>query len=521
MRRVYLVLWLISLLLLGIAALGIDSPGYMDADYYFATAQQVADGRGFTQPFLWNYLDNPVGLPHASHGYWMPLTTLVAALPLWLFHSHAFRVAQLPFFLLTSLMPAAVAYLAYQFHEERRWAILSGLLALFSGFYFTFFLTTDNFTLYAWIGGLVLWVAGGQERERRPWTWAILGALVGLAYLTRADGILLMFPVLWAAWEAVERRKWQPLALVLVGFAVVELPWWIRNLITTGGILSPSNGRVLWLTSYNQLFIYPAEKLTVQHWLQAGLPAILHARLEALWLNLQHALAEPGMIFMWPFVLIAIRKQRAHRWVRISVGYFLLMFLIMTVVFPFAGGRGGVFHSSASLLPLVWVLAPIGLAASIRWAAEKRNWDVSQAQTVFQYASVAIMAAVTLGLYLSQAFDPSGTGSDWDQSERLYQQVGDILDDYHLGNVRAVVNNPPGFWLATGLEAVVIPDGDIDTLQQVVRQFEVEVVILDQNLPSGLEDLYHDPNQVDWLRVVDRIERPQGTWVWIVEVNNP
>jgi hypothetical protein len=39
-------------------------PGYMDAEYYYAGAIRLHEGYGFTQPFLWNYLDEPAGLPH-------------------------------------------------------------------------------------------------------------------------------------------------------------------------------------------------------------------------------------------------------------------------------------------------------------------------------------------------------------------------------------------------------------------------------------------------------------------------
>jgi hypothetical protein len=55
-------------------------PGYMDADYYCAGGLQLAAGRGFSEPFLWNYLDDPAGLPHPAFSYWMPLTSLLAAL---------------------------------------------------------------------------------------------------------------------------------------------------------------------------------------------------------------------------------------------------------------------------------------------------------------------------------------------------------------------------------------------------------------------------------------------------------
>jgi len=33
--------------------------GYMDADYNYAGGLQQAADRGFSEPFLWNYLDDP------------------------------------------------------------------------------------------------------------------------------------------------------------------------------------------------------------------------------------------------------------------------------------------------------------------------------------------------------------------------------------------------------------------------------------------------------------------------------
>jgi hypothetical protein len=227
------------------------------------------------------------------------------------------------------------------------------------------------------------------------------------------------------------------------------------------------------------------------------------------------------MVFLWPFTLVAIRQYRRQRWVKVSAVYFLVLFFVMTVVFPYAGGRGGVFHSSAALLPLVWVLAPMGLATSIGWAADKRGWKAPQAQTVFQTACIVLTAFLTMGLYFSQTVDVDGDGSDWDYSARMYRRVGDILEDYDLSDVRVAVNNPPGFWLATGLEAVVIPDGDEGALRQVVRQFDVDIVILDRNVPSGLESLYLDPNRPEWLEELASLDQPSGDSVFIFKVNLP
>jgi hypothetical protein len=79
------------------------TPGYMDAEYYYVGGRLLAEGRGFWEPFLWNYLDDPMALPHPAFTYWMPLPALVAMLGMRLMGSVAFVWARLPFMVLAAL----------------------------------------------------------------------------------------------------------------------------------------------------------------------------------------------------------------------------------------------------------------------------------------------------------------------------------------------------------------------------------------------------------------------------------
>ena len=68
--RIYTILFFLGLAIAsGVASLQ-ELPGYLDSDYYFVGGLQLVEGKGFTEPFLWNYLDDPAGLPHPSHTYW-------------------------------------------------------------------------------------------------------------------------------------------------------------------------------------------------------------------------------------------------------------------------------------------------------------------------------------------------------------------------------------------------------------------------------------------------------------------
>lgn len=87
------------------------------------------------------------------------------------------------------------------------------------------------------VGGLsetafAFWIALAFVGAARRWPPAAVGAVAGLAYLTRYDGLAL--GVVLAGWVALERRRAAPVAALAAGFALVALPWWVRNALVTG-----------------------------------------------------------------------------------------------------------------------------------------------------------------------------------------------------------------------------------------------------------------------------------------------
>ena len=120
-------------------------PGYMDADYYYMTGQRLATGHGFSEMILWNYLDDPAGLPHPSHGYWMPLASLLAAAGLVFSPQSGLTFARSGFILIAALIPPLTASLAFSITSRRDLSLVAGFLAVFSGYYIQYFSTTDTF----------------------------------------------------------------------------------------------------------------------------------------------------------------------------------------------------------------------------------------------------------------------------------------------------------------------------------------------------------------------------------------
>ena len=153
--RVYGLLFLLGLGVALLPAALERAPGYMDAEYYFAGGQQLATGHGFTEPFLWNYLDDPVGLPHPSHTYWLPLSSILAAISMFATGQHTYEAARLIFILMAAFVPLMTAALALDITKQRGLALTSGLLAVFSIYYLPFMPVTDNYAPFMMLGGLI------------------------------------------------------------------------------------------------------------------------------------------------------------------------------------------------------------------------------------------------------------------------------------------------------------------------------------------------------------------------------
>ncbi|MBE0698843.1 MAG: hypothetical protein IH586_18140, partial [Anaerolineaceae bacterium] len=153
-RRFYLFLFLLGLLITTGAAVLEKSPGYMDADYYYAGARRIASGQGASEPYLWNYLNDPAALPAPSFAYWMPLVSLISAVGLRLLPGWGFWGARAPLILLAALIPPLTALLSYRLRRRADLARLAGILALFPSFYLAYLPTSDVFALEMVLGAL-------------------------------------------------------------------------------------------------------------------------------------------------------------------------------------------------------------------------------------------------------------------------------------------------------------------------------------------------------------------------------
>ncbi len=519
MKRLdYLFQYLAALVVFGVCSFWIRSPGYMDAEYYMLSAVQMVEGKGMTQPILWNYLDDPAGLPHPSHTYWMPAPSLVAASGMMLTGRTDFVAGRFLFIFLSALAAPMSGWMGYRLGRERITAWLAAGLAVFSGYFAVYASTIDSFYLVmlaVWTILVCLDRILSNPDNRLGWMWFVSGLAAGWMHLNRADGMLWLLLIFLTGFIQIMKFKKSKsmkqflllLGLSLTGYLVVTGFWYYRNLIEFGSLFIPGSSRALWVNSYDELFMFPAAGLTFEHWLGNGVVKILTDRMEAVGSVLLTVFGVQGMVFLLPFWIIAFYQLRHERLVQIGLGMEIVLFLVMTVVFPYSGKRGGFLHSSAALQPFLWGLAAYGFASFINRVSVKRHWEPTRALKMFAPGIVLICLAATLFIFQILVIGPDAAQPVWDDSYRQAVVARDLVErNAILSNTRIMINNPAGFSLISGRESIVIPFGDAVTLSQTAESFESDYVVLEKNIVSGLMDLYLFPERYPQFTVMDRMD---------------
>jgi len=500
--RHYLILFIIGLLVPFAISRFQNLPGYMDADYYFAGGAELAKGNGFTEPYLWNYLDNPQGLPHPSHTYWMPLASIVSAVGMWITGQGSYAAGRFPFILLSACVPLLTATLAFNNSRNRLLAIVSGLLSIFPLYYAPFMPVPDNYAIFMLLGALFLLLAP----QKQKWIPVALGVLAGLMTLARSDGLLWLglagLTVMWKS--AIKKdgtktssKEWMRLIiptglLTLLGYFLVMGSWHFRSYTLFDSFMAPGGERLLWLENYNQTFSYPADNITREGFLNAGWGAALDVRLKAFSSNIGNTFAAQGGIFLFPFILVGLWKQRKEFRTRIAVTGWLILFVIMTVIFPFAGARGSFFHAGAGFQPLWWVAAPVGLNVVIAFA-RKRGLFADNAYTVFQGMLVVLAMFMTYYLVDLRVLD------EWATEDGVYAPVEQMFMDNGISpDVGVIVRNPPGYYISSGRPAIALPYGDEAVIQQVAERYGAGLLVLESTGTfDWIQDLYDNPKDTD------------------------
>lgn len=485
----------------------VGAPAYTDAYYHFNAAQRFANGEGLTDTYLWTYFGAPATYngfqPLPSHLYWMPLTSILSGLSMGIL-GNSYAVAQIPLMFCVA-GAAGVAYKSgFRLGGTRRTAWCAGLITLFGGFFARFWGTIDTFAPIALIASLGLYLLGNgidslrnMPRGSLIFLWLLAGGMAGLAHLIRPDGLLLLLTG-WVVlfWAMFQHHLWAKSLLAglifLFGYLAVMSFWFFRNLHEVGTFLPTGGLQSIWFTEYNDLFNYPPIASFSDFWTSGGLGLLLSTRWQAfagegglLSGNLGTFIAVEGIVVMAPLMLIGLWRRRKRSFLAPFWVYALGLHVAMTLIFPFPGVRGGLFHGAAGLWPWWATLGVLGCEDAVRWIANRRkSWNPHVAIPIFTFSLVAY------AIFLSIMMGTRGAVQPTNNIPSFYAELDAALPD----DARVLINDPSALYYFTGHGGAAVPNSSPDVISEIAARYDLDYVVFEHaGLPLPMLDAWDNP----------------------------
>jgi 4-amino-4-deoxy-L-arabinose transferase-like glycosyltransferase len=210
-----------------------EQPGLFhnyDPIFYHRWANLLADGRGFIAPYLLDSNLHGPSSPSANHGPALSvLLSGFSAVGLDSFTDHRLVTA-----LVGALAVPVIGFLVYWLTGPRAGLLAAGLAAVYPNLWLNDGLLMPE-SLYALLVALILVAVYAILAGRHRVGWSIgLGALIGLAMLTRGEAILfipiLLLPLLVVLRKQVFTRRLACVGIAVAATVVILLPWTIYNL---------------------------------------------------------------------------------------------------------------------------------------------------------------------------------------------------------------------------------------------------------------------------------------------------
>ena len=481
-----------------VAAAAISFPVPEDTAYYAGVARNLVEGRGLISDALWSYQTQPLVVPRAAFEIWLPLPTLLEAIPVAVAGAaNWFRAAQVVSVMASSIVAVLAwrlgADVAAEMHlpvgRARTMAVGSGLVAAVLGPLVLYGALPDSTALFAALSlaacllmariaarevVLGAGAATGTATATFDRRLVVLGLLLGFAALTRSDAIWL--GLAWATvawfWTPGSRRRRAGLTAAPAVVAVLVLaPWAVRDWLVFG---TPLSGQ----TIANALFLHSTDVFayrdqpSLANYLAAG-PAVLAG---THLVGIAHDLFNVLLIPSFPVGLLGLAalpwmgRRPALRPLALAA---VFTFLAASLVFPVATQSGTYLHAAGPAFVLLTVASVAVLDQSIVQIGRVRHWTrpVAWLGPAFAIAAIGPLCVVTVAGIASQADD---VRSRYEALPAAMARAGVPLD----GASPVITDNP--IWLAEAAQvpSLALPEESPDAVLDLARHFGAKLLIV-------------------------------------------
>jgi hypothetical protein len=505
-----LLLFLAAFAVRVVAAIGYGDPAYPDSFYYANLGRELVGGHGLQIDYIWNFVDvggripSDPSLPIPSNAHWMPLAAFIQV-PFLLMFGPTTIGHGLGFWLIGSTAAPICYLIGRDAGFGKLPSLAAGLLCAAPGAVTQFLSQPDNFALFMPLGALALWLCGRGLRGNR-WSFVFGGIVVGLATLSRNDGILLGVPFAiaflserlsrWDEGELADRAEpigWSAAIACFVGFLLVAGPWYVRQFLVFGS-LSPSaeNGRILLIRDYNELWS-AATETSLRTFLGQGPVALLSSRVGGLAMALIIFAGLPLLLFLAPFVLAGLRRERQNRLVRPWVVYAVTLFAFNAILFAVHVPFGTFLHSAVALVPHAYLLAMVGISVVVAWVARRRHhWQPERATRIFTMAAIVITLVMAVGsIVRGEAL--------WRHEDAIRAPIVAALAATPAGD-RVMSPDAGAYRYHAGRPGIVTPNDSLYTIRKALLAYDIRWLVLERaHLVPSLRPILAGESRPNWL----------------------
>ncbi len=477
----------LALVVRAVAAAQVPFPVPEDTAYYVGVARNVLEGRGLVSDALWSYQTPPLVVPRPAFEIWLPLPTLLA-LPSMLLLGTSFGAAQVSSVVVGALVPVLAWRLAADLVTERMIdasrgrlvALGAGVTAALYGPLVLHSALPDSTMPFAvlGLGACTLMARIARDARTVPWTdprLIGLGALLGLAALTRNEAIWLALGWVIVAWGQGRLSRSERLRLVAVPAVVAVLifaPWAIRDWAVFG---NPLPGQALsnaLSRTGRDVFAYQ-DPPTLSSYLAQGPAKLIQDRVDGFGHNLVTVLLLPAFP-VGPIGLLALPWFGRGRTLRPLLVAGLVTFAVTTLLFPVSTTWGTFLHASGPIQVLLLVSCLLALDAGVARVARFRGWSR-------QNAWLAPLIACLIGLPFL-GLTATGIGSVASETQARYDALRSTLSStgVPLSTLAPIVSDHP-VWIAEEerVPTLGLPDEPVSSVLDLARRFGAGALVVD------------------------------------------